>query len=63
MDTPKIDLRFPLTGREIPLDHGYLLFAALSSLLERPDDPWLHASEKLAIHNIRGRYIGQAYSP
>lgn len=58
MDTPKIDLKFPLTGREFPLDHGYLLFAALSGLLERPDDPWLHASAELAIHNIRGRYIG-----
>ncbi len=58
MGTPKIDLRFPLIGREIPLDHGYFLFAALSGLLEKPDDSWLHASDEIAIHNIRGRYIG-----
>jgi CRISPR-associated protein Cas6 len=60
MDTPspKIDLHFPLQGREVPLDHGYPLFAALSHLLEAPGAPWLHDSEAIAIHPIRGHYAG-----
>lgn len=57
--TPKIDLLFPLHGREVPVDHGYLLFAALSRLLEGPDDQWLHESDAIGIHPIRGRYQGQ----
>lgn len=59
METQHIlDLFFPLQGREIPVDHGYLLFAALSRCLEVPDDPWLHESKDVGIHLIRGRYQG-----
>lgn len=54
----KIDLHFPLSGHQIPLDHGYLLFAALSHLLEESEDHWLHECNGIGIHNIRGRYIG-----
>lgn len=56
--TPKIDLHFPVTGHSIALDHGYLLYSALAMVLDAPGDPWLHASEEIAIHNVRGRYIG-----
>ncbi|KJS16372.1 MAG: hypothetical protein VR69_09320 [Peptococcaceae bacterium BRH_c4b] len=28
-----IDAKFPLIGRHIPVDHGYFLFAAISSVL------------------------------
>lgn len=55
----KIDLFFPVHGREIPVDHGYPLFAALSRCLEGPDNPWLHESADIGIHLIRGRYQGQ----
>jgi CRISPR-associated protein Cas6 len=58
MNSPNIDLHFPVIGRHIPIDHGYPLYAALSRLLERPGDPWLHDSDNLGIHPIRGRYAG-----
>jgi len=55
---PVIDLAFPLTGEQIPLDHGYLLFSALARSLEVDDDHWLHEHKGLGIHPIRGRYAG-----
>lgn len=57
--SPKIDLFFPVHGREIPVDHGYPLFAALSRSLEDPDNPWLHESADIGVHLIRGCYQGQ----
>lgn len=59
MDAAKLDLHFPLLGREIPLDHGYALYAALSRALEAPDDLWLHGNDDLGVHLIRGRYLGK----
>jgi len=59
MDSPKIDLLFPLHGHEIPLDHGYALYAALSRALESATDPWLHAQEDVGMHLIRGTYRGK----
>lgn len=51
-----IDVAFRLTGDELPLDHGYGLYAALSHLAGV--GPWIHASEALAVHPIRGHQIG-----
>lgn len=50
----KIDiaLRVSATGT-IPVDHGYLLYAALSRRL-----PYLHESLDAGIHPIRGRQVG-----
>ncbi|TAN51360.1 MAG: type I-MYXAN CRISPR-associated protein Cas6/Cmx6 [Methylococcaceae bacterium] len=59
MTSPIIDLYFPLQGRNIPVDHGYPLFAALAQRLETPGHPWLHESGDIGIHLIRGRYQGQ----
>ncbi len=59
MELPKIDLLFPLYGHEIPLDHGYTLYAALSRALESAADPWLHAREDVGLHLIRGTYRGK----
>lgn len=56
---PKIDLYFPVRGQNIPVDHGYPLYAALSRLLEVSGDRWLHEEDQIGIHPIRGRYIGQ----
>jgi CRISPR-associated protein Cas6 len=58
MSTPKLDLLFPLQGNQVPLEHGYLLYAAISKLLETPTDRWLHESDAVGLHRIRGRYIG-----
>lgn len=49
-----IELSFPLRSPEpIPADHGYALFAAISSLL-----PIAHQQNAIAIQSIRGRQIG-----
>ncbi|MDA8254112.1 MAG: type I-MYXAN CRISPR-associated protein Cas6/Cmx6 [Betaproteobacteria bacterium] len=58
MSSPKIDLHFPVTGRHIPIDHGYPLYSSLSRVLDRPGDPWLHDSDDLGVHLIRGRHAG-----
>ena len=49
----KVDIRFRLLGSEIPADHGYLLFAAVSELV-----PAFHHDEEIGIHPISGRLIG-----
>jgi CRISPR-associated protein Cas6 len=49
-----IDVAFHITGDRIPLDHGYVLYAALSSA---PGvGAWLHRAPHVAIHPIRGHY-------
>lgn len=51
-----VEAAFGLQGDSIPVDHGYALYAALSHL---PDTGlWLHATDAIAIHPIRGRYVG-----
>jgi Cas6 Crispr len=45
-----VDLSFPLAGTSVPLDHGYPLYAAITSHL-----PGLHRSPWLGIHPIGGR--------
>lgn len=59
MNSPKIDLLFPVRGHAIPLDHGYLLYAALSRALESSGDSWLHDREDVGVHSIRGHYQGK----
>ncbi|AQS60190.1 type I-MYXAN CRISPR-associated protein Cas6/Cmx6 [Desulforamulus ferrireducens] len=46
----KVDLAFSLIGTEIPADHGYLLFSALSKIL-----PFIHTNKQVAIHPISGK--------
>lgn len=54
----KVDLFFSLRGQRVPVDHGYSLYGAISRLLEEDKPGWLHCSEYIAIHPIRGRYMG-----
>ena len=50
----EVHLAFPVsTQRPIPVDHGYALFSAISRVL-----PELHREHDLAIHPLRGRYVG-----
>ncbi len=44
-----IDLLFPVRGGSVPLDHGYVLFSALSTRL-----PGLHARRDIGVFNLRG---------
>lgn len=50
---PTIDLAFELVGRDLPLDHGYALFAALCRIV-----PALHGDRRLGVHPIHGRQVG-----
>lgn len=54
----KVDLFFSLRGQRVPVDHGYALYAAISQLLHEDKDGWLHRSDCIGIHPIRGRYLG-----
>ena len=49
----KVDLRFKVTGAELPVDHGFALYGALSRVL-----PLFHEEDNLGIKFIRGRYVG-----
>ncbi|MCS6913771.1 MAG: type I-MYXAN CRISPR-associated protein Cas6/Cmx6 [Myxococcales bacterium] len=45
-----VDLVFPLRGRRLPMDHGYLLYGALCRVL-----PSIHDAPWLGVHPVRGR--------
>jgi CRISPR-associated protein Cas6 len=47
--TPRIDLSFRLSGKLLPLDHGYALFGAICRVLGD-----LHGAPWLAVHPVRG---------
>ncbi|HWB17649.1 MAG TPA: type I-MYXAN CRISPR-associated protein Cas6/Cmx6 [Vicinamibacterales bacterium] len=47
-----VDLSFPLTGKTVPLDHGYRLYAAVTTRL-----PDLHGARWLGIHPISGQLV------
>ena len=48
-----IDLAFRLSGGELPIDHGYFLFAAISKHL-----PVLHKASGWGVHPVRGTPLG-----
>jgi len=50
---PKVDLCFQVSGRILPVDHGYALYSALSGVL-----PFMHEDQDVGLRLIRGRYIG-----
>ncbi|NTV95241.1 MAG: type I-MYXAN CRISPR-associated protein Cas6/Cmx6 [Thiobacillus sp.] len=53
--TPRFkDVQFDLIGREIPADHGYVLFQALKAVL-----PWLGETAGEGIHPIHGAPTGR----
>ena len=62
---PKIDLSFPVVGGQIPADHGYLLYSAVSRLLPaahpavgQPFQADKPPADDYGIHPIRGRQLG-----
>lgn len=50
---PHVDLAFQITGTELPTDHGYLLFAAISRVL-----PAIHGPSDWGVHPVRGTPLG-----
>ena len=48
-----VEVRFKANGRLIPVDHGYLLFSALSRWV-----PTLHGDDGIGVHPISGQLAG-----
>ncbi len=55
---PTLDILFRVTGTEVPTDHGYSLFGALSRILETENDRWMHGNPHIGLHTIRGPSLG-----
>ena len=55
---PVVDILFRITGAEVPADHGYALFSALSRNLETETDRWLHGNPHIGLHTIGGTLLG-----
>ncbi len=49
IDCSYVDLEFPLTGKLLPLDNGYIIYSALSRIC-----PNLHELKNISIHPIAG---------
>lgn len=49
---PFVDVAFPLKGNSIPLDHGYLLFGAVSRVL-----PLVHQQEGWGVFPVYGKRL------
>lgn len=55
-----VDLFFHIQGKEVPVDHGYTLYSAISRILESGDEnKWLHNADNVGLLPIRGHYAGQ----
>ena len=51
---PKVDLCFHVSGRNVPVDHGFGLYGAVSRVI-----PGIHEDDATGIKLLRGRYIGE----
>lgn len=54
-DGPVVDLAFAVSGRSLPVDHGYALYAAISRAV-----PQLHGAPWLGIHPVDGTLMPPA---
>ena len=50
LDNSYVDVVFPLKGKLLPLDNGYLIYSALSNLC-----PFIHDNNDIGIHPIAGK--------
>ena len=55
--SPVQDILFRVIGKEVPTDHGYPLFSALSRILETENDRWMHGNPHVGLHTIRGVHV------
>ena len=51
---PILDILFRVIGTEVPSDHGYALYGALSRILETEEDQWMHGNPHIGLHTVRG---------
>lgn len=55
-----VDLFFHVQGKEVPVDHGYTLYSAISRILESGEEnKWLHNASNIGLLPIRGHYAGR----
>jgi len=50
---PKVDMSFIITGKTVPVDHGFDLYSSICRIV-----PEFHKSQDIGLKLIRGRYIG-----
>lgn len=55
---PILDILFRVIGTEVPSDHGYALYGALSRILETEEDRWMHGNPHIGLHTVRGTPLG-----
>ena len=55
---PILDILFRVIGTEVPNDHGYALYGALSRILETEEDQWMHGNPLIGLHIVRGTPLG-----
>ena len=53
---PIVDIFFEVRGSRVSADHGYALYGAVARVLEARDDAWLHQSDQVGLHLLRGAY-------
>lgn len=56
--SPVLDILFRAIGTEVPTDHGFALFGALSRILETKEDQWMHGNPHIGLHTVRGTRLG-----
>lgn len=49
----KVDLCFKISGKNLPVDHGFALYGSISRIL-----PSIHEAEEVGLKLVRGRYVG-----
>lgn len=58
-ETYVVDLLFRVQGKQVPVDHGYALYSAISRIVEtESDQKWLHEADNIGLLPIRGHYAG-----
>lgn len=53
---PVVDIQFRISGKLIPVDHGFHLFSAVSKVI-----PELHYHKEVGLHPISGLFAGNRY--
>lgn len=61
-DSPVVDLYFHVQGKQVPADHGYVLYGAISrtfqALQDNNEENWLHSADNIGLLALRGGYQG-----
>lgn len=62
INSPVVDLYFHVQGKQVPVDHGYALYGAISrtfqALQNSSEENWLHSADNVGLLALRGSYQG-----